>query len=280
MSVRKPKDRGWRIDVVVRRGGKSVRIKKAAKGARNKSEALAMERKLRAELDQRSNPLAKAPLFADFAADFLERYAKANNKPSEYDSKRDILHLHLVPWFGEIRMDEIEDEDCESYKAAKIKLGLSPKTVNNHGAVFSKLYAVAIDWKRVSRAPKMKPLKVPVPETDFLSFEEARRLDSDVGAVGRHARELDGAVHLDGEVIGGVGPHVLVERDRLVRDGHVVVAVVQERADLEEDVDLARRSRVHHGRSRLRCHAPNLSRGAHPPDRAVHRLAQEVGNSD
>ncbi len=182
MSVLKRKDGGWRIDIVIRRAGKSVRVKRAAKGARNRSEALAMERKLRAELEQKSNPSARAPLFTDFAVDFLERYAKTNNKPSEYDSKRDILNLHLRPWFGDTRLDEIEDEDVEAYKAAKVDLGLSPKTVNNHLAVLSKLYATAIDWKRIGRAPRMKPLKVPVPETDFLTFDEAARLTIHAGA--------------------------------------------------------------------------------------------------
>lgn len=182
MSVLKRKDGGWRIDIVIRRGGKSVRIKRAAKGAKNRSEAMEMERKLRAELETKANPSAKAPLFSDFAKDFLERYAKTNNKPSEYDSKKDILHLHLVPWFGDTRLDAIEDEDVEAYKAAKRDLGLSPKTVNNHLAVLSKLYGVAQEWKRVSRAPRTKPLKVPVPETDFLTFDEAKALSAHAGA--------------------------------------------------------------------------------------------------
>ena len=176
MSVRKRPDGGWRLDIVIRRGGKAVRIKKAAKGARNKSEAMEMERQLRRQLEMRSDPSAKAPLFAEFAEDFLEKYARANNKHSEYESKKQILEQHLVPWFSGLRMDEVGDEDVEAYKAAKLKLGLSEKTVNNHGAVFSRMYRIALDWKRVSFVPRWKPLKLPALEFDFLTFEEAKQL--------------------------------------------------------------------------------------------------------
>jgi integrase len=176
MSVRKRPDGGWRIDIVIRRGKQTVRIKRAAKGARNKGEAMEMERVLRRELETRADPSAKAPMFDAFADDFLEKYARANNKHSEYESKKAILNQHLVPWFTGLRMDEVGDEDVEAYKAAKLKLGLSEKTVNNHGAVFSRMYRIAMDWKRVSLAPRWKPLKLPAQEFDFLTFEEARQL--------------------------------------------------------------------------------------------------------
>ncbi len=176
MSVRKRPDGGWRIDIVIRRGKQSVRIKKAAKGARNKSEAMEMERALRRELETRADPSAKAPLFADFAEDFLEKYARANNKHSEYESKKTILNQHLAPWFAGLRMDEVGDEDVEAYKAAKLKLGLSEKTVNNHLAVLGRMYTIARDWKRVSFSPRCKPLKLPAQEFDFLTFEEAQAL--------------------------------------------------------------------------------------------------------
>jgi integrase len=226
MSVLKRKDGGWRIDIVVRRGGKSVRIKRAAKGARNRSEALAMERKLRAELDQKTNPLARAPLFSEFAKDFLEKYARANNKPSEYDSKVDILDIHLVPWFGDARLDDIEDEDIEAYKAAKLELGLSAKTVNNHLAVLSKLYGVAREWKKrtgVDRVPLVKRLKVPVAEFDFLSFEEAWELAEHAGGypfgdmirLGLHTGLRQG--ELIGLRVGDVQADRIVVRQSIVR---------------------------------------------------------------
>lgn len=182
MSVLKRKDGGWRIDIVIRRGKNTVRIKRAAKGARNKGEAMEMERKLRRELETRSDPSAKAPMFAEFADDFLETYARANNKPSEFASKKAILNQHLVPWFSELRLDELGDEDIEAYKAAKIELGLAAKTVNNHLAVLGKMGNTAVAWKRTGFFPKVKLLKLPPQEFDFLTFDEAVALVKHAGA--------------------------------------------------------------------------------------------------
>jgi integrase len=182
VSVLKRKDGGWRIDIVIRRGKNTVRIKRAAKGARNKGEAMEMERKLRRELESRANPSAKAPMFGEFATDFLETYARANNKPSEFESKEQILNQHLSPWFSELRLDELGDEDIEAYKAAKRKLGLSEKTVNNHLAVLGKMLRIAVEWKRTSFVPKVKLLKLPEQRFDFFGFAEAERLAQHAGA--------------------------------------------------------------------------------------------------
>lgn len=178
MSVLKRRDGGWRIDIVIRRGKQKIRVKRAAKGARNRADALEMERALRQELSGRPDPSARAPLFEDFARDFVEKYAETNNKPSEVDSKRSILDDHLTPWFSGTQLDDIHDEDIEAYKAAKLKLGLKPKTINNHLAVLSKLYGVAREWKRVGFAPRMKRLRVAEPEIVFLSFDESAQLQA------------------------------------------------------------------------------------------------------
>lgn len=177
MTVKKFEGRGWRMDFAVR----GRRFQKACKGARNRTEALAMEQAERARLETSPRPGAKAPLIDDFAAEFLDKYARANNKPSEYDSKEQILRQHIVPFWTGHRLDELQDEDIESYKAAKLKAGLEPKTINNHLAVLSKMMNVALDWKRIARAPRIKRLKVPEPEFDFLTFEEAAKLADHAG---------------------------------------------------------------------------------------------------
>lgn len=178
MSVIKRSDGGWRIDVVVGRGKNKRRVKQAAKGARNKSDAMAMERELRTKLERRVDPTAKSPMFDEFAFDFLEKYARANNKLSEYQSKKGILEQHLVPWFAGNRLDEIGNEDVEAYKAAKLELKLTPKTINNHLAVLSKLYGIAAEWGRVYAAPRIKRLKTPAPEFDFLTADESALLEA------------------------------------------------------------------------------------------------------
>lgn len=117
-----------------------------------------------------------APLFRDFAKQFLEVYAETNNKPSEVHSKRTILRVHLTPFFGDMRLDEIEVEHIETYKAKKLKGKRAAKTVNNQLTVLHRLFAVACEWKKLAHPPAIKWLKAPEPEFDFLSFAEADAL--------------------------------------------------------------------------------------------------------
>ena len=61
------------------------------------------------------------PTLRAFAERFLETYATTNNKPSEIESKRTILRVHLVPEFGDVRLDRIGPPELEVYKAKKLR---------------------------------------------------------------------------------------------------------------------------------------------------------------
>lgn len=180
MTVNRFAKRGWQMDFAVRLGGKNVRVKKACKGARNQREALAMERAERDRLVNRG-AMGEAPTFAAFRVEFLENYARANNKPSEYQTKRDVLAKHLGPAFDSMLLDEIQDEQVEAYKSAKLLASLKAKTINNHLAVLSKLLVTARRWKRIASVPEIQRLKVPEAEFDFFTFDEARELAKHAG---------------------------------------------------------------------------------------------------
>jgi integrase len=116
------------------------------------------------------------PTFKEFAPRFLERYAKANRlKPSGIAAKRTILHVHLVPAFGDKTLDSITTEHVQQIKAALTER--SPKTVNNVLTTLSVVLKTAMEWGVIERVPcSIRLLRTPKCAASFYDFDEYERL--------------------------------------------------------------------------------------------------------
>jgi integrase len=90
--------------------------------------------------------------------------------------KASILKHHLLPAFGEMRLDSIKMHPIEMFKASLLAKGLSRKRVNNILAVLGKMLRYAHEVELLDVVPRVKLLKVPPQEFDFLRFEELSRL--------------------------------------------------------------------------------------------------------
>ncbi|EDM76675.1 Phage integrase [Plesiocystis pacifica SIR-1] len=150
--------------------------------------AEAFERELRDKLlpgargkDKRTQHIRSAPTLEDFAPEFLAFQAspgasrKGPNKPGELREKRRTLDNHLIPAFGELRLDEIRARDIDRYITRKHADGLSTSTISNHLIVLKRLLNVARRWELLDRIPEIPTPKKPA-RTDFLSKDEARAL--------------------------------------------------------------------------------------------------------
>jgi integrase len=157
-----------------RRGAEQLERELLSQGAATRSAEKEIKRNEKPE--SRAEEASRATTVKAFATDFVEKYAVANNKPSEVQGKRMIISLHLIPAMGNLRLDQVGAQTIEGYKAAKLKSGLSAKTVNNHLIVLRRMLGVAMEWGLLDRVPVVRWLKVPEAEFDFLDFEEAERL--------------------------------------------------------------------------------------------------------
>ena len=128
--------------------------------------------------------------FKEFAADWFQTYVKNNNKHSEIVTKETILRVHLIPYFGRFKMENIGSLDIERYKSKKIEAGLNAKTINNHLAILQKSIRTAVEWGLVQNVPTVKMLKVPPRKFDFLSLEESRLLSAAAKGVYRGMIEV------------------------------------------------------------------------------------------
>ena len=118
--------------------------------------------------------------FGEFAHEWFETYVKANCKHSEILGKQGLLNYSLTPWFGKTLLSKIDLLAVEQYKAEKIKIGLAPKTVNNHLAALGKCLNCAHEWGKLATVPpKIKRLKAVSQRIDFLSPIESHQLIQD-----------------------------------------------------------------------------------------------------
>ena len=121
------------------------------------------------------------PTLGEFAPEFMAHQATIN-KPQVMVSKEMILRVHLLPAFGECRLDQIDERMIDAYKVTKLEqktrrgTPLNPKTVNHHLKLLGRMLRVARKWKLIRELPEITLLKVRKAEFDFLDSNEATQL--------------------------------------------------------------------------------------------------------
>ena len=125
-------------------------------------------------------PRRSQPSITSFAKEWLETYVVVNNKASEVVAKENILRNHLIPFFDKQPLAEIGARQIEHYKAVKLRgedggRAYHPKSINNHLTVLSKLLSTAQEWEMIEQVPKVKRLRVPPVDFDWLTAHETKR---------------------------------------------------------------------------------------------------------
>lgn len=96
----------------------------------------------------------------------LGRYANCGVRSSRRSTRSgylSVLRDHLEPYFGRMRLDEIEVSDVDSYVAHKRRKGLAAPTVNRHLNVLRRVFKLALRARRSTTNPVLlvKPLDEP-----------------------------------------------------------------------------------------------------------------------
>jgi integrase len=116
------------------------------------------------------------PKLAEFAPKWLENYVRVNCRPSTNKRATDCLRVHLLPAFGDLRLDQITVERIDAFRSALLRKGLRPKTVNNTLSMLRRCLTLAVEWKRLKSVPTIRWMKVPAQAYRFLSSDELVRL--------------------------------------------------------------------------------------------------------
>lgn len=170
MAVKKWRGK-WVVDLVV----DDKRLRRVSP-VQTKRGARAYEEELRlaslATPTDGAKTSVESPSFAEFAPEWLTTYAVVNNKPSEQARKEVNLRVHLVPFFGKWRLDEITPHRVEAYKVDRLKAGKAHSTINRTLTVLQTLLRSAEEWGRLESVPRIRLL----PESydfDWLRPDEA-----------------------------------------------------------------------------------------------------------
>jgi len=119
--------------------------------------------------------------FADFADRFVRDYLPARKlKPSTTENYRYMLDGHLLPFFGDRDLAELEaqPELIDAYIAAKAQSGFSTKTIQNHLLLLNVMLRRAVVW-RLIRSNPVSSIDRPSllhPEMSVLTETEIARL--------------------------------------------------------------------------------------------------------
>ena len=128
------------------------------------------------------NKRAPSPLFCNFSEQFME-FSRAH-KSSRSSTADETRLVHLKPFFGRYRLDQITSFLVEKYiidrKRSITRRGKppSPATINRELAVLRHMFNKAIDWGKAERNPVkgVRFLKEDPPKERILSHEEEQIL--------------------------------------------------------------------------------------------------------
>lgn len=120
---------------------------------------------------------------ADFLNRWLRDYAKQAVRQTTYDFYEQLIRVHIVPALGNKPLAKLRPLDVQTFYAAKLQEGLSPKTVKHIHGLLREAYRHAVQWQLVAKSPidavvppsvPTKPPLVWTPEQAAAFLEVAR----------------------------------------------------------------------------------------------------------
>jgi integrase len=121
-------------------------------------------------------PQKEIPTIEQFVPRFLDQHARANQqKLSSINHKESMLRTHLIPRFGQKRLDEIRTQDVQDLKYAL--RDHAPKSINNVLTVLNTMLKKGIDWGVIDTMTcAVRLLKTSPAGFDFYDFAEFEQL--------------------------------------------------------------------------------------------------------
>lgn len=99
------------------------------------------------------------------------------------DTYRRDLDRHVIPTLGDHRIDRVTDEDIDELLTEKLKAGYAPSTVHRIYRTLHRLFAYAVERRKLAVNPcaPVEPPPVPHTEMRFLTVDQVDELADAIG---------------------------------------------------------------------------------------------------
>lgn len=185
VTVRPYRRGGWEVDITTRlpSGQRHRERCKAPVSSKSAAQRWGEDRERHLVQHGRARRHEEVPTLEGFVPTFLD-YARGNRqKPSSVTSKETIARVHLIPLFGDRRLDTIKTADIERLKQQLETK--APKTVNNVLTVLSGMFKAAVGAGVIERAPcAVRLVPVATTSSDFHDFDAYERLVDAASRIG------------------------------------------------------------------------------------------------
>lgn len=100
--------------------------------------------------------------FSDWARSFLSMYKKPYVKANTYyGTYLEPLEKHLIPYFGQMNMDEIRPVHIQNYYINQAAKKYAPETIKKDYNILHLVFSTAADNQLCAKSPVTKSIKLP-----------------------------------------------------------------------------------------------------------------------
>lgn len=128
------------------------------------------------ELAHSAKAPVEVPTYARLVELYRERLAPTKLKDSEEYVRKVRTDKHLIPRFGEMRIDDINALAIDGYIIERKKEGAAPSTINRELTALSSHLKAGHRWEMLDRLPDFQWMDEPEPQVRYLTEDEAARL--------------------------------------------------------------------------------------------------------
>ena len=120
-------------------------------------------------------PKPAVPLLKDYAVRWMNEYVIANrHSTATVEGRQKCLRSHLLPLLGDMRIDQIGPAEYQKIRKARATQDVN--SINKICDQLTTMLNVAVEWKLIASAPKIKRLKAEQKEMAVLTPEEGEKL--------------------------------------------------------------------------------------------------------